>query len=320
MDGLLVIDKPVGPTSHDVVARMRRALREKRIGHTGTLDPMASGVLPLVVGVATRLARFHSASAKRYRATIVFGATTDTYDALGTVTWRAPDDVAPPSRAAVEDALAAFRGTFAQVPPAYSAKKIDGDRAYDLARKGTVVVLESVTVTVEALSLVSWLPGGQVLKNAAMKDVTPSAVLEVTCGAGFYVRALAHDLGQALGCGAFLAALRRTASGLLDESLALPLDTAEREPERPWPGWCRCGGCCRASGVVAERAGRRTRAARQPDSAGRMSRIRRTDSAATSADQPRRAAHDRGGRPRRRSPRSRPGRPRGLCNQGAVLT
>ncbi len=231
MDGLLVIDKPVGPTSHDVVARMRRALREKRIGHTGTLDPMASGVLPLVIGVATRLARFHSTAAKRYRATIVFGATTDTYDALGTVTWRAPDDLAPPSRAAVEDALAAFRGTFAQVPPAYSAKKVDGDRAYDLARKGTVVVLESAMVTVDALSLVSWLPGGQVLKNAGMKDVTPSVVLDVTCSAGFYVRALAHDLGQALGCGAYLAALRRTASGQLDETLAITLDAAERDPD-----------------------------------------------------------------------------------------
>ena len=233
MDGLLVIDKPEGPTSHDVVARMRRALRERRIGHTGTLDPMASGVLPLVVGVATRLARFHSGASKRYRATVVFGATTDTYDALGTVTWRAADDLAPPSRAAVEDALAAFRGTFAQVPPAYSAKKIDGDRAYDLARKGNGGRARAGDGDGRGARPGLVAAGGQVSRNAAMKDVTPlgEAVLEVTCSAGFYVRSLAHDLGQALGCGAYLAALRRTASGLLDETLALPLDTAERAPD-----------------------------------------------------------------------------------------
>ena len=233
MDGLLVIDKPEGPTSHDVVARMRRALRERRIGHTGTLDPMASGVLPLVVGVATRLARFHSGSAKRYLATVAFGATTDTYDAKGAVTWQAPGDAAPPSGEQVDAALERFRGTFAQVPPAYSAKKVDGDRAYDLARKGTAVALEAVEVTVERLELVSYACGGQVLKNAAMKDVTPSAVavVDVTASAGFYVRALAFDLGQALGCGAYLAALRRTASGLLTEAQALPLDDAERGPE-----------------------------------------------------------------------------------------
>lgn len=204
------------------------------IGHTGTLDPMASGVLPLVVGVATRLARFHSGSAKRYLATVAFGATTDTYDAKGTVTWQAPGDVKPPSREQVEAALGAFRGTFAQVPPAYSAKKVDGDRAYDLARKGAAVALEAVQVTVERLDLVSWAPGGPGLAPAALKDVPPSgvAVVDVTASAGFYVRALAYDLGQALGCGAYLAGLRRTASGLLDASVALSLDEAERDPAR----------------------------------------------------------------------------------------
>jgi len=214
MDGLLVIDKPEGPTSHDVVARMRRALRERRIGHTGTLDPMASGVLPLVVGVATRLARFHSGSEKRYRATVRFGSTTDTYDAKGTITRRS--DAPLPSTEAVVDALRAFRGTFAQQPPAFSAKKVDGDRAYDLARKGKDVVLTPVQVTVTQVEVASWQG----------EDV----VIELACSAGFYVRSLAHDLGQALGCGAHLVALRRTASGRLDEAVAVPLDEAERNP------------------------------------------------------------------------------------------
>src|SRR5215471_15836476 len=133
MDGLLVIDKPAGPTSHDVVARIRRVLHEKRIGHTGTLDPMASGVLPLVIGRATRLAQFLNVDIKRYDATIRFGFATDTYDAVGRPTTEMHGGPMP-TRDRIEEALAAFRGTFTQQPPAFSAKKIDGKRSYRLAR------------------------------------------------------------------------------------------------------------------------------------------------------------------------------------------
>ena len=134
MDGLLVIDKPAGPTSHDVVARVRRLLGERRVGHTGTLDPMATGVLPIVVGRATRLARFLSAATKRYEAVIRLGIDTDSYDATG-VPVGAPYEGPWPARAAVERALDTFRGTYAQQPPAFSAKKIAGQRSYHLARK-----------------------------------------------------------------------------------------------------------------------------------------------------------------------------------------
>src|SRR5438132_2714272 len=133
MDGVLVIDKPTGPTSHDVVARVRRAIRERRIGHTGTLDPAASGVLPLVIGRATRLARFLSAGEKRYEACIRLGIVTDTGDATGSPIG-AVYSGALPSRDAIESALGAFRGTFLQQPPVYSAKMIGGHRSYDLAR------------------------------------------------------------------------------------------------------------------------------------------------------------------------------------------
>src|SRR5712671_6150431 len=133
LDGVLVVDKPVGPTSHDVVARVRRILGEPRIGHTGTLDPMASGVLPLVVGRATRLVRFLTADDKRYEATIRFGFSTDTYDAQGQPASPRYEGMMP-SRDAVEDALGVFRGTFLQQPPAFSAKKIDGRRSHKLAR------------------------------------------------------------------------------------------------------------------------------------------------------------------------------------------
>src|SRR5262252_88967 len=133
MDGLLIIDKPAGPTSHDVVARMRRALGERRIGHTGTLDPAATGVLPLVVGRATRLARFVGASSKSYEAVVRLGVATDTADAAG-LPIGPPHDGPLPSRDAIDRALSEFRGTFLQRPPAYSAKKVAGTRSYALAR------------------------------------------------------------------------------------------------------------------------------------------------------------------------------------------
>jgi len=218
MDGLLVIDKPVGLTSHDVVARMRRVLGERRIGHTGTLDPNASGVLPLVIGRATRLAKFLSGGPKTYEAVVHFGVATDTYDAEGTPVGT-PWSGTPPARDEIERALAEFRGTFMQRPPAYSAKKIDGERSYRTARANRPAVpappaLPAVAVTVYRLELVG--------------AVGEEATLVIECSAGFYVRSLAHDLGARLGTGAHLSALRRTVSSGLTLEDAIPLEFAER--------------------------------------------------------------------------------------------
>ena len=213
MDGLLIIDKPAGPTSHDVVARMRRVLGERRIGHTGTLDPGASGVLPLVIGRATRLAKFLSGGRKTYEAIVRFGVATDTYDADGTQVG-ARSTEPPPSHDAIERALDDFRGTFTQQPPAYSAKKIDGERSYKAARADRPTLPDPVSVTVHRLEFVR-LDGDE-------------ATLRVDCSAGFYVRSLAHDLGIRLGVGAHLSALRRTVSAGLTLDEAMPLEFAER--------------------------------------------------------------------------------------------
>ena len=216
MDGLIVIDKPAGPTSHDVVARMRRVLEERRIGHTGTLDPTASGVLPLVVGRATRLAKFLSGERKQYEAIVRLGVSTDTYDGEGTQVgsrWVGP----MPTSTDIERALTEYRGTFLQQPPAYSAKKIAGERAYRSARSGASVMPAPVAVTVEGLEIL----------DTSGDEVT----LRIDCSAGFYVRSLAHDLGQRLGTGAHLSALRRTASGTLTIDDAIPLEFAERSRE-----------------------------------------------------------------------------------------
>ena len=207
LSGVLVVDKPEGPTSHDVVTLTRRVLGVSRIGHTGTLDPMATGVLPLVIGRATRLAQFLTASDKTYDATIAFGRTTDTYDARGREQTRCD---ARPTREQIEAALDRFRGEFEQTPPAFSAKNIDGERAYDLARRATRSAEarsakadhtrpRPVTVTVRDLQLLDF--DGD------------AARLSMTVNAGFYVRSLAHDLGEMLGCGGLLLALRRTRSG-----------------------------------------------------------------------------------------------------------
>jgi tRNA pseudouridine55 synthase len=228
MDGLLVIDKPAGPTSHDVVARARRALGERRIGHTGTLDPAASGVLPLVVGRATRLARFLSASDKSYEAAIRLGVSTDTGDAQGMVWTESRHPL--PTRDAIDQALATFRGTFMQQPPAYSAKRIDGRRSYDLARArargtrhrtpgtqhaGLAVLPSPVEVTAHAIEILA----------VSGDDVR----LQVTCSAGFYLRSLAHDLGERLGTGAHLIGLRRTRSGDFTLGDCVALDAVERD-------------------------------------------------------------------------------------------
>lgn len=205
--GLLLVDKPSGPTSHDIVAIVRRGSREKRVGHAGTLDPLATGLLVISLGAATRLNEYLLDKDKRYRARVRFGQTTETYDAEGAVLTHSE---ALPERGAVEAALKQFRGTIEQRPPAYSAIKRGGQRAYERARRGEAVTLEPRPVTIYALTLVEWSP--------------PEAVLEVHCSAGTYLRSLAHDLGQALGCGAHLAALRRTGAGHFRVEDALPLE------------------------------------------------------------------------------------------------
>jgi tRNA pseudouridine55 synthase len=217
MDGVLVIDKPVGPTSHDAVARVRRVLRQKRVGHTGTLDPAASGVLPLVIGRATRLARFLSAGDKTYEAIIRLGWSTDTGDAQGAPTGRVYAAELP-SAEAIDQALDAFRGTFLQQPPAYSAKKIDGRRGYALARANAAPSLPAATVTAHSIDLMS--------TDADLLTV------RIRCSAGFYVRSLAADVGARLGTGGHVIALRRTASGSYTEADAASLEGVERDPER----------------------------------------------------------------------------------------
>jgi tRNA pseudouridine55 synthase len=214
MDGVIIVDKPQGWTSHDVVGKMRRIAGTKKIGHLGTLDPMATGVLPLVLNRATRLAQFFLKNDKAYEGEIVFGWATSTYDAEGDdLGERREMDVTP---AMLEPHLAAFRGTFAQTPPPVSAKKIGGVPAYKLARKDKPVELTPVTVTVSRLEVLA-CEGNR-------------ARVVVECGGGTYVRAIAHDLGVALGCGAHLGALRRTRAG--DFGIAQARTIAELEALR----------------------------------------------------------------------------------------
>ena len=224
MNGVLVVDKPAGPTSHAVVARVRRAIGIARVGHTGTLDPLATGVLPLVVGRATRLAQFLTAGEKEYEAAIRLGAATRTYDAddrmqtdpasgarVLTEPPGAPENV---DAALVEAALANFTGTYLQAPPPFSAKKIGGVPAYKLARRNQPVDVRPVSVTVHSLTLERYENG--------------LARVRVACSAGFYVRSLAHGIGETLGCGAHLEALRRTRAGDFRLDQAIPLDEVER--------------------------------------------------------------------------------------------
>ena len=218
MDGVLVVDKPSGLTSHDVVAHARRALGVRRVGHIGTLDPVATGVLPLVVGRATRLASLLSAGRKTYEGCILLGVSTDTYDATGTITADARDRmgtglVNAPDREAIEHAVEAFVGTWPQRPPPFSAKKIRGVRAYKLARRNQPVAPDPVEVTVHAVDVLA-VDGTRVQ-------------CRVTCDPGFYMRAFAHDLGAALGCGACLEALRRHRNGAFDLRGAVSLDDIE---------------------------------------------------------------------------------------------
>jgi len=213
MDGVLVVDKPQGLTSHDVVAVARRCLKESRIGHTGTLDPLATGVLPLACGRATRLVRFLSASEKHYEATIRFGLTTDSYDVTGTEVSRSNT---VPTREAVECALESLRGRHLQMPPAFSAKKVAGQRAYAMARRAEPVALQPVPVRLMTTDLLEFTGA--------------SARVALSCSAGFYVRSCAHAIGEQVGTGACLEALRRTRSGAFDLSHAVTLDDLQRDP------------------------------------------------------------------------------------------
>jgi tRNA pseudouridine55 synthase len=219
VDGVLVVDKPAGPTSHDIVDRARRLLREKRVGHTGTLDPFATGVLPLCVGRATRLARFLSAGEKVYQATVRLGFATTTDDLTGDPL--GATQAGEVSDAALQAAVASLVGTFDQVPPAFSARQVGGRRLYELARRGEAVARAATPVTVHALEIVS--------RSADRVE------LAAVCSPGTYVRALARDLGERLGTGAHLVALRRTRSGAFDLGQSVPGEDLAGAPERLIP-------------------------------------------------------------------------------------
>ena len=202
MLGVVNLDKPVGPTSHDMVALMRRLTGDRRIGHAGTLDPLASGVLPILVGAATRFSQELTGGRKRYTATIRLGATSATDDGEGPITvvgHAIPDD------AAIQAALTGFVGTFDQLPPAFSARKLGGRTAHRAARNGQALALAPRTVTVDSIEV------EDISRTNEAVDVT----IDLRCGPGTYVRSIARDLGERLGCGGYLAALRRTeAAGL----------------------------------------------------------------------------------------------------------
>jgi tRNA pseudouridine55 synthase len=197
VDGVIIVDKPREWTSHDVVNKMRRLAGTRKVGHLGTLDPGATGVLPLVIGRATRLAQFFTRNDKTYQGVIHFGYSTDSYDMDGVAT--SAETPVTLDRQALESLLDRFRGEIQQVPPPVSAKKVAGRPAYELARKGQPMELEPVAVNVYELQLLS-VDGCE-------------ASVRLHCSAGTYVRSIAHDAGQALGCRAFLKSLRRTASG-----------------------------------------------------------------------------------------------------------
>lgn len=221
MDGLLVIDKPAGITSHDVIYRTRRILNERRIGHTGTLDPFATGVLLVLVGRATRLAQFLSGTDKHYDAIIRLGYSTDTGDLTGTKI--ESESTIPPegwTEVQIESALSTLRGYIDQVPPMYSAKKIAGKKLYELARRGEEVERQPVRVCIHEFSAIK--PDGKLLRDN--RDGTFDLRVHVSCTAGTYVRTLAEDLGKRLGVGAHLAELRRTKVGDFDLASGVTLE------------------------------------------------------------------------------------------------
>ena len=206
ISGVLIVDKPIGMTSHQVVQVIRNGTHIKRAGHTGTLDPRASGVLVVLIGPAVRLSQYISAEDKRYQATIKLGEKTDTYDGEGKITGTSEVDV---THAQFEKTLKHFVGEIQQVPPHFSAVKVKGKHAYDLARKGEEVKLEPRLINVYSLDLLEWN--------------SPEAIIDIHCSSGTYVRSLAYDLGEMLGCGGYLTGLRRTKSGRFSLRDAVPL-------------------------------------------------------------------------------------------------
>ena len=219
MNGILLVDKPAGWTSHDVVAKLRGVLGERRMGHSGTLDPMATGLLVVFAGRATRAVSFSENHTKCYEAHLRLGLTTDTQDTTGTVLSRAERAV---SRAELEAVLPQFRGDILQVPPMYSALKVDGKKLYEIARRGGEVARKARPVTIEELTVLGEADGDYALR--------------VRCSKGTYIRTLCHDIGAALGCGGVMSALRRTEVGgyrvedahTMDELCALPREAAQR--------------------------------------------------------------------------------------------
>lgn len=212
MDGILNINKPQGKTSFSIVSMVKRLSRERRVGHAGTLDPMATGVLPICLGQGTRVTEFLMNTTKVYRAEIELGITTDTYDASGTITNKA--DPSGISQGQLELALTSFHGSIQQTPPMYSAVKYHGKRLYELARAGKSVDRKSRLVKIYNLELTDWQP--------------PIATIEVACGRGTYIRSLAYDLGQTLGCGANLRNLTRLKCGLFDIRDAVSVPQLEK--------------------------------------------------------------------------------------------
>jgi tRNA pseudouridine55 synthase len=230
MDGVLVIDKPAGMTSHDVVARVRRTLSERRVGHTGTLDPFATGVLVVLVGRATRLAQFLSGAEKEYEAAIRLGYATDTGDVTGT---RLPNFTTETQRHTeihredIEGALASLRGEIEQTPPMYSAKKVGGRKLYELARRGEEIARQPVRVTISELTAMTH-DGALLNEN---DDGTQDLRVRVVCSAGTYIRTLAEDFGKQLGVGAHVAELRRTRAGEFAIKDAITLDRLNEEAQ-----------------------------------------------------------------------------------------
>ena len=239
MDGILIIDKPEKLTSHDVVARLRRILKTKRIGHTGTLDPFATGVLVMLVGKATRLAQFLDKDKKEYEAVVSFGYSTDTGDRTGAPKpvsdsrFQIPDSRFQITNEEIENALKSFRGEIEQTPPMYSAKKIDGVKLYELARKGIEIEREAVKIIIYNLEMIS-----SPRRSAANKIESPTADknfgiwnlefgIRISCSAGTYIRTLAEDIGKQLETGAHLAELRRTKAGKFDLSQAATIEELE---------------------------------------------------------------------------------------------
>jgi len=223
MDGILIIDKPAGITSHDVVARVRRILKTKRVGHTGTLDPFATGVMVVLVGQATRLAQYLDKDVKEYEADVAFGFETDTGDRTGMQNAECRmqnEEIAEVlSKTDWDEIFAKFRGRIEQTPPMYSAKKVDGKKLYEHARKGEVIERKPITVTIHRL---------EILDDSEIRNPQSAIRILVACSAGTYIRTLAEEIGRAVGVGAHLTELHRTAAGKFTINDARTLDELQQ--------------------------------------------------------------------------------------------